>query len=124
MPTPKPGRLDAHAYRQQILAGKSGGKKGRLTTSEGHYIINTADLSAARQAVHDVTRSPGFRRERHVDKHRKHETHLEHGAIGIADNKSSFAQCTFNMANILMVSSSTWVPSSKYFVFIILYLKQ
>ena len=95
IPTPKPGRLDARAYRQHILAIKSGGKKGRLTTSEGHYIINTADLS----------RSPGFRRERHVDKQRKHETQLEHGAMEITDNKSSFVQCTFNMANILMVSS-------------------
>lgn len=105
IPTPKQGRPDAHAYRQQILAGKPGGKKGRLTSSEGHHIINIADLSAAKQAVHDVTRSPGFRREMHVDKQKKHVMQLDHGMKEVPDHKSTVAQCTFNMANILMVSS-------------------
>ena len=123
IPTPKQGRTDAHAYRQQILAGKSGGKKGRLTSSDGHYLINAADLSAAKKAAHDVTKSPGFRREMHVDKQKKHGMQLEHGMTEVPDHKSSFTQCAFNMANILMVSSSP-----RYlrviFVIIVLHLKK
>lgn len=124
IPTPKQGRTDAHAYRQQILAGKSGGKKGRLISSEGHHIINTADLSAAKKAVLDVTKSPGFRRERHADKQKKHGMQLEHGMTEVLDNKSSFAQSAFNMANILMVSSSPRYLRVQIFVIIMLHLKK
>jgi hypothetical protein len=124
IPTPKQGRMDARAYRHQILAGKFGGKKGRLISSEGHYLIKSADLSAAKKAVHDVTKSPGFRREMHVDKQKKHEMQLEHGMTEVPDNKSSFAQCTFNMANILMVRSSPLYFRVFFFVIIKVHLNR
>mmetsp|Transcript_13666 Transcript_13666/g.29621 ORF Transcript_13666/g.29621 Transcript_13666/m.29621 type:complete len:638 (+) Transcript_13666:116-2029(+) len=93
IPTPKINRnrqqqkLDAHAYRQKILIGKAGG-----SSSSGHLAIDK----------HDVTASPGFRREKQMDKQRKKEKELELQSSEEEDHKSSFAQCTFNMANILM----------------------
>ena len=62
----------------------------------------------------DVTKSPGYRREKHMDKQRKREnmkSRKESSSSSSASSsqsevedssKSSFSQCTFNMANILM----------------------
>lgn len=88
-------KLDAAAYRQKILADRA---QGGLRSSEGVMAIDIGELSKQQ----DVTKSPGFRREKQMDKQRKKEkveAKLEEGE----DHKSSFMQCTFNMANILMV---------------------
>eukprot|EP00571_Detonula_confervacea_P000421 CAMPEP_0172314204 /NCGR_PEP_ID=MMETSP1058-20130122/21932_1 /TAXON_ID=83371 /ORGANISM="Detonula confervacea, Strain CCMP 353" /LENGTH=630 /DNA_ID=CAMNT_0013028007 /DNA_START=107 /DNA_END=1999 /DNA_ORIENTATION=+ len=99
IPTPKQGRLqrkklDAYAYRQKILAGSS---------SAGHLSMDVTEIGAvAKQTSGDVTKSPGFRREKQMDKQRKKEKTLEIKASEEEEQKSSFWQCTFNMANILM----------------------
>ncbi|KAL7532872.1 hypothetical protein ACHAXR_004904 [Thalassiosira sp. AJA248-18] len=107
IPTPKQTRvrkqLDAQAYRQKILAGRGG--KGGLSSSAGHLAMeaDVTELRAAQRASQDVTKSPGFRREKQMDKQRKKEKKLEKKVTeGEEDHKSSFSQCTFNMANILM----------------------
>ncbi|KAL7544625.1 hypothetical protein ACHAWF_008002 [Thalassiosira exigua] len=107
IPTPKPSRKrlqeqeDAHAYRQKILAKKGGlSSSHRPSSSAGHLAIDVEQLS--RKEHHDVTKSPGFRREKQIDKHRKKEKELEKELSEMEDQKSSFSQCTFNMANILM----------------------
>lgn len=100
IPTPKlrgqRKKLDAHAYRQKILAEKG---KGGLSSSAGHLAMDAAEVD-----THDVTKSPGFRREKQIDKQRKREKELEKeiSVLEEEDHKSSFSQCTFNMANILM----------------------
>lgn len=98
IPTPKQERalrhrqltLDAKAYRHKIL-GKVGG-----SSSTGHLALEKAET--------DVPKSPGFHREKQMDKQRKKEREVEQNSSEEEDNKSSFWQCTFNMANILMVS--------------------
>ncbi len=111
IPTPKYGKqlqkqkIDAHAYRMKILAGSGGGMKNSLSSSAGHLAIDTTELNALKkESAADVTKSPGFRREKQMDKQRKKEKKLEEKASSVEDHKSSFSQCTFNMANILMVS--------------------
>ena len=110
IPTPKQRRvhkqqkIDAHAYRMKILAGRGG--KGGLSSSTGHLAMDTTELDAVaaeKAAVHDVKKSPGFRREKQLDKQRKIEKRMETQVSEEEGHKSSFAQCTFNMANILMV---------------------
>jgi len=108
IPTPKQSRtmnrqkqkLDAHAYRQKILDGRGG--KSRMSSSAGHLAIDETELPSIQQATHDVTKSPGFRREKQMDNQRKNEKKLEKKLSEEDDHKSSFWQCTFNMANILM----------------------
>mmetsp|Transcript_27569 Transcript_27569/g.57563 ORF Transcript_27569/g.57563 Transcript_27569/m.57563 type:complete len:644 (+) Transcript_27569:58-1989(+) len=85
-------KLEAHAYRQKILAGRGGG-----SSSAGHLAIDKSDLP---QLPHE--KSPGFRREKHLDKQRKKKKEMEVKLSEEEDHKSSFSQCTFNMANILM----------------------
>jgi hypothetical protein len=102
-------KLDAHAYRQKILESR---KQGGLATSAGHMVVDADQLHDL-----DVTKSPGFKREKHMDKQRKRESmkittrrgsstsdsSSPHDPHLVDDSsKSSFSQCTFNMANILM----------------------
>jgi hypothetical protein len=68
----------------------------------------------------DVTKSPGFKREKQLDKQRRKEKRVEEEKVARGegdDHKSSFLQCTFNMANILMVSICDLVGvfTSKHF---------
>lgn len=97
-------KLDAHAYRQKILERKGGG----LASSAGNLIIDKDELHDV-----DVTKSPGYRREKHMDKQRKRESMKNNRRESSSpassspsevedSSKSSFSQCTFNMANILM----------------------
>jgi len=98
-------KLDAHAYRQKILK-----QKGGLASSAGNLNLDDAELQ-------DITKSPGYRREKHMDKQRKKESMKNNNrressssssssSVGeekdFDSSKSSFSQCTFNMANILM----------------------
>ena len=101
----------------KILRGRSNGtKKGgvSLSSSAGHLNIDRSELEhPPSHHHHDVTKSPGFRREKQMDKQRKREKkELEEQMSSVGeskeDHKSSFAQCTFNMANILMVSHITF----------------
>ena len=96
----------------KILRGRSDGTKGgvSLSSSAGHLNIDRSELEhPPSHHHHDVTKSPGFRREKQMDKQRKREKkELEEQMSSVGESKeehkSSFAQCTFNMANILMVS--------------------
>eukprot|EP00581_Thalassiosira_minuscula_P012237 CAMPEP_0183716206 /NCGR_PEP_ID=MMETSP0737-20130205/10193_1 /TAXON_ID=385413 /ORGANISM="Thalassiosira miniscula, Strain CCMP1093" /LENGTH=648 /DNA_ID=CAMNT_0025945439 /DNA_START=297 /DNA_END=2243 /DNA_ORIENTATION=+ len=110
IPTPpKPGRgvnrqkqqLDAQAYRQKILAKRGG--NGGLSSSSGNFDIDQAELRKSKDSGQDFTKSPGFRREKQMDRQRKKEKKVEE-KVGSKehDHKSTFSQCTFNMANILM----------------------
>jgi hypothetical protein len=100
-------KIDAAAYRQKILESRQGGLRssaGALPVDvhalESSYEQETAALKG------DVTKSPGFKREKQLDKQRKREKRLEKAKDEVDDGddqKSSFLQCTFNMANILMV---------------------
>ena len=92
-------KLDAHAYRQKILKQKGG---GGLASSTGNLTLDDAELQ-------DITKSPGYRREKHMDKQRKKQSSSpssSSSSVGeekdFDSSKSSFSQCTFNMANILM----------------------
>lgn len=99
-------KLDAHAYRQKILQER---KQGGFASSAGDLVIDSDELHDV-----DVTKSPGYRREKHMDKQRKREnmkSRRESSSSSSASpspsdvedsSKSSFSQCTFNMANILM----------------------
>ncbi len=95
-------KLDAHAYRQKILESRK--QKGGLASSTGNL---TLDDDAELQ---DITKSPGYRREKHMDKQRKKEKRESSSSSSSSlgeekdfdSSKSSFSQCTFNMANILM----------------------
>lgn len=100
-------KLDAHAYRQKILQER---KEGGFASSAGNMMIDSEELLHG-----DVTKSPGYRREKHMDKQRKRENMMRKESSSAASSassspseaeddssKSSFSQCTFNMANILM----------------------
>ena len=109
IPTPKQQRrkkgigigIDAHAYRLQVLAGKPSSIKG---SSSAGYLGGGTDEQHYEHD--DVTKSPGFKREKQMDKQRREEQQQQKGGGREEeehnDYKSSFAQCTFNMANILM----------------------
>lgn len=97
-------KLDAHAYRQKILQER---KSGGFASSAGNLMIDSEELQG------DVTKSPGYRREKHMDKQRKRENMKKESSSASSSassspseaedsSKSSFSQCTFNMANILM----------------------
>jgi len=126
IPTPKSRRhkaaLSAHYYRLQVLAGRSKGQP-RLSSSSGHLDIDASQILSSQQTTitpgrisskkhetEDVTKSPGYRREQQMDKQRKKKLLEGKGDQSSGggskekedDNKSSFLQCTFNMANILM----------------------
>ena len=90
---------DARAYRQRVLGGAGTGGTGR-SSSTGHLAPSLEAADAA------ATASPGLRRERQRDRQMKEEQRSERRAMEEEDDKSSFWQCTFNMANILMVSCS------------------
>lgn len=99
IPTPKIERqkqsLDAKAYRQKILDKRR--VNGALSSSSGNIQLKLESL--------DVTKSPGFRREKQLDNQRKRDRDLEKKLSDeMKEHKSTFAQSTFNMANILMVS--------------------
>jgi len=112
--------LSAHDYRVQVLAGRSQGQP-RLSSSSGHLDIDASQIlqqstitpgriSSKKHGTEDVTKSPGYRREQQMDKQRKKkllEGKYDDQGSSVSkekedDNKSSFLQCTFNMANILM----------------------
>ena len=104
-------KSDAAAYRQKILAQRS---NNGLRSSAGALPVDVMELEGslsergekAALLKGDVTKSPGFKREKQLDRQRKKEKVLEEAKIEEEDQKSSFLQCTFNMANILMVSRS------------------
>ena len=75
--------------------------KGGLSSSAGHLAVDITELVSTKA---DVTKSPGFGREKHMDKQRKKEKQQVEEKEREESHKSSFSQCTFNMANILMVS--------------------
>lgn len=90
--------LEAHAYRQRILAGRGGG-----SSSAGQLSVDDLELPRHPSPAHE--KSPGFRREKHMDRQRKRQKEKkEKEATPSEGRNASFAQCTFNMANILMVS--------------------
>ncbi|KAL9181837.1 hypothetical protein ACHAXT_012180 [Thalassiosira profunda] len=97
IPTPKAGtyrkkhKIDAHAYRQKILM-----QKGGTGSSTGNLAI---DVETPQK---DHLKSPGFHREKHLDRQRKKEKKQLEKEAKEEEHKSSFSQCTFNMANILM----------------------
>lgn len=95
-------KLEAAAYRQKILTER---QQGNLRASADALSIDVMELQRKGQPQVDVTKSPGFRREKQIDKQRKKEKKEEAkvAAAEVDENKSSFLQCTFNMANILMV---------------------
>jgi hypothetical protein len=104
-------KLDAAAYRQKILSNRQSG----LRSSAGALPVDVMELegSLSERGEHaalikgDVTKSPGFKREKQLDKQRRKEKRVEEEKVARGegdDHKSSFLQCTFNMANILMVS--------------------
>ena len=95
-------KLEAAAYRQKILTER---QQGNLRASADALSIDVMELQRKGQPQVDVTKSPGFRREKQIDKQRKKEKNEEAkvAAAEVDENKSSFLQCTFNMANILMV---------------------
>lgn len=101
-------KSDAAAYRQKILAQRSSGLRG----SSGAVPVDIMELEGslsergdkAALLKGDVTKSPGFKREKQLDRQRRKEKVLEEAKKEDEDQKSSFLQCTFNMANILMVS--------------------
>jgi hypothetical protein len=111
-------KIDAAAYRQKILASRSQIQPGGLRSSAGALPIDVhalevgeGDEITAALMKGDVTKSPGFKREKQLDEQRKREKKKKekkqakddlHGDKN--DQKSSFLQCAFNMANILMVS--------------------
>ena len=98
-------KLDAHAYRQKILKER---KQGGFSASGELFIYSDESQDV------DVTKSPGYRREKHMDKQRKIESMKSRKGTSSSSSassspaeegdssKSSFSQCTFNMANILM----------------------
>ena len=96
--TPKLGgarqkqKVDAQAYCRQILASRGGMKKNGLSSSAGHLAIDTEQLLLKK----DVTKSPGFRREKQMDKQRKKLLEEEDEKFVKKeedDHKSSFWQC-------------------------------
>lgn len=101
-------KLDAHAYRQKILESR---KQGGLATSAGNIAIGANELR-------DVTKSPGYRREKLMDRQLKRErtspspssSNTASLSVDRDSSKSSFSQCTFNMANILMCVFSFSAP--------------
>lgn len=102
-------KMDAAAYRQMILASRTSGTR----SSAGALPVDVMELEGslsergekAALLKGDVTKSPGFKREKQLDKQRKKEKRMVEEAREDGDeHKSSFLQCTFNMANILMVS--------------------
>jgi hypothetical protein len=105
-------KIDAAAYRQKILASRSQQQPGGLRSSAGAALeVGEGEEITAALIKGDVTKSPGFKREKQLDEQRKREKKKKenqkakddlHGDKN--DQKSSFLQCTFNMANILMVS--------------------
>ena len=83
---------DAHVYRQKIL--KQQQKTGIVTKA----VIKKKHESSAMY-------SPGMQKEKQTDKIRKKQKEeVHHGAAG-HDATATFAQCVFNLANILMVRS-------------------
>uniref|UniRef100_A0A6U3SKZ3 Amino acid transporter transmembrane domain-containing protein n=2 Tax=Ditylum brightwellii TaxID=49249 RepID=A0A6U3SKZ3_9STRA len=74
-------QIEAKAYRQKLLS-----KKGAQPTKG----------SAPKDEVEDATYSPGYHREKRSEAH-SHEM----AAMG-GDDKATFMQCVFNLANILM----------------------
>eukprot|EP00577_Skeletonema_sp_RCC1716_P031974 CAMPEP_0113435044 /NCGR_PEP_ID=MMETSP0013_2-20120614/36030_1 /TAXON_ID=2843 ORGANISM="Skeletonema costatum, Strain 1716" /NCGR_SAMPLE_ID=MMETSP0013_2 /ASSEMBLY_ACC=CAM_ASM_000158 /LENGTH=626 /DNA_ID=CAMNT_0000325321 /DNA_START=36 /DNA_END=1913 /DNA_ORIENTATION=- /assembly_acc=CAM_ASM_000158 len=109
-------KLDAHAYRQKILQER---KQGGFASSAGDLVIDSEDLQDV-----DVTKSPGYRREKHMDKQRKRENMKSRRESSTSSSsasstsseaedssKSSFSQCTFNMANILMGVGMLGLPN-------------
>ena len=96
--TPKLGgarqkqKVDAQVYCRQILASRGGMKKNGLSSSAGHLAIDTEQLLLKK----DVTKSPGFRREKQMDKQRKKLLEEEDEKFVKKeedDHKSSFWQC-------------------------------
>jgi len=80
---------DAHVYRQKIL--KQQQKTGIVTKA----VIKKKHESSAMY-------SPGMQKEKQTDKIRKKQKEeVHHGAAG-HDATATFAQCVFNLANILM----------------------
>jgi len=126
-------KKDSHAYRMEVLK-KTGGLRsaGNLEVEVGGFQYSQMQMQQQQQQMtrkeeeqEDVTKSPGFRREKQIDRQRREEKRREeesgggarkergaegegkgkdaHGhGVGGDDHKSSFMQSTFNMANILM----------------------
>lgn len=103
IPTPKANRpligrhqqrSDAQTYRRKILEGKIGGSGGHLSRHSSFKAGSDVDA--------DVTKSPGFGREKQMDKQRKKERKIEEKQLEKVDQKSTTLESTFNMANILM----------------------
>lgn len=101
-------QAEASMYRQKILASR---KSSGLRSSAGEVPVDVTKLQDTSMDISydsagGVTKSPGFRREKQLDRQRKRkeeEELREDESVAGDDNKSSFAESTFNMANILMV---------------------
>lgn len=101
-------QADASIYRQKILAAR---KSSELRSSAGEVPVDITKLQDTSMDISfdslgGLKKSPGFRREKQLERHRKRkeeEELREEESIAGDDNKSSFTQSTFNMANILMV---------------------
>jgi len=100
-------QAEASMYRQKILASR---KSSGLRSSAGEVPVDVTKLQDTSMDISydsagGVTKSPGFRREKQLDRQRKRkeeEELREDESVAGDDNKSSFAESTFNMANILM----------------------
>jgi len=90
--------LDSHAYRMEILKrSTSGGQIGTPSDDSSSPDSRAASKESQEEERERMLRSPGYQREKQMDHQKKKEKKQQDG-----EQKSSFWQCTFNMANILM----------------------
>ena len=119
-------QMDAASYRQKILSTKSG-VGSDLRASAGALPVDIRELEGSTFSERskvvvgvDVSKSPGFKREKQLDRQRRKEKKREEMKEETEDQKSSFLQCTFNMANILMVSDVSWSSTVRKKRFVLL----
>lgn len=101
---------EAKAYRKSLLERKvdfDQSQKKKKSVSPSNRVLSKQEEEA-------LTRSPGYIRELQT-KEFKQELQASsdsHGGISSTGEKATFDQCIFNLANILMVSSTAYFRST------------